>query len=70
MYAQYCRLHVHVYASNREVIRKAQRMLKRSCRYSREFRTARHAWLRSLLGYHARAAKEYREVMGGHYAGR
>ena len=53
MYGTYCRLNVHVYASNREVIKAASRKLKPEVRRSREQRDARHRFYRSMLEYHA-----------------
>jgi hypothetical protein len=57
MFGTYCRLHVHVWASDREVIRAAQRKLKRSVRYARKHREARHAFYRTMLDYHHQGQK-------------
>ena len=55
MFAFYERLNMHVYASNREVIKAASRKLKRSARYSREYREARHVFYTGILKHHAAA---------------
>jgi len=53
MYGTYCRLNVHVFASNRDVITAASRkMLKASVRRGREHRAARHAFYRQMLHCH------------------
>jgi hypothetical protein len=57
MYGTYCRLHVHVYASNIEVIRCASRKLKKSARHDRKAREARHAFYRQMLDYHQEARR-------------
>ena len=57
MFGTYQRLNVHVYASDYEVIRRALRKLKRKGRYDRKHREARHAFLRQMLAYHAKARK-------------
>ena len=61
MYGTYCRLHVHVYASNIEVIRRASRKLKKSARHDRQAREARHAFYRQMLDYHHKARELVRE---------
>lgn len=58
-YAQYLRLHVHVGASNRTVVRKAHRMLAKHVRRDPLHRSDRHAWLRGILQEHADAREEY-----------
>lgn len=61
-YAQYCRLGVHVGASDRTVIARAtRRMLKASGR-TRAKREARHAWLRMILAEHHDARDIFRRV--------
>jgi hypothetical protein len=57
MFATYQRLGVHIYASDREVIRAASRKLKRSVRFARKHRKARHAFYRQMLRYHLKARK-------------
>lgn len=51
MYAQYQRLGLHVYASNREVVKAAHKMLSPKGK-SFSQRQARHNWLRQILQYH------------------
>lgn len=60
-FAQYCRLNVHVMASDREVIRRASRMLRN--KFDRSQREARHAFYRSALETHERARGEYRAIV-------
>lgn len=50
-YAQYGRLHVHVSASARAVIRKARKMLTPAAR-GRAMRSQRQAWVRAILQEH------------------
>jgi hypothetical protein len=52
MFGTYCRLDVHVFATNREVIRAASLKLKKSVRYRHAHRDARHAFYRAMLDYH------------------
>lgn len=59
MYGTYCRLRVHVAATDREVIRAALRKLKPSARKGRAKREARHAFLREMLAYHHNARAEF-----------
>lgn len=51
----YLRLRLPVWASEREVIRAARRKLKPTCRRSRHYREARHAYLRDILNCHREA---------------
>lgn len=51
-FGTYCRLRVHVSASDREVIRKAHRKLKRKYRRAHAARADRHAFLRAVLHHH------------------
>lgn len=60
--AQYERLHVHVNAPNREVIKRAHRMLSPVGK-SRAQRDVRHGWLRAILAEHMAARELYRYVM-------
>lgn len=64
MYGTYCRLHLPVWATDREVIRAAHRKLKRSVRRAHKHREVRHSILRELLEHHTRARVEYAQVMG------
>ncbi len=52
MFGTYCRLHVHVWASSREVVKAASRKLKRRYRFARDAREARHKFYRQMLAYH------------------
>jgi hypothetical protein len=52
MLATYQRLGVHIYASNRAVIKAAQRKIARKYRTSRKVRTQRHAFYREMLRHH------------------
>jgi hypothetical protein len=61
MYGTYCRLNVHVYASNIEVIRRAYCKLNMSARHDRKARDARHAFYRQMLDYHREARNLVRE---------
>jgi hypothetical protein len=54
-FGTYCRLGVHVAASNLSVIRAARRMLREGARRAREHRAARHAFYRQMMEYHASA---------------
>ena len=62
-YAQYCRLNVPVWASDREVIKAAHLMLRKAARKSRHSRDIRHNWLRSVIHQHHDALMVYREVV-------
>ncbi len=57
MFGTYQRLGVHVWASDMQVIRAAQRKLKRSAWYDRKSRVERHRFYRLMLRYH-RAEQE------------
>ena len=59
IHAQYNRLHVHVGATSRRVIRAAFRMLSSKGR-TRAMRDARHTWLRAILKEHAEAGALFR----------
>lgn len=62
MYGAYCRLAVPVWASRQTVVRVASRkMLKKSVRYARKHREARHAFLRAMLQYHHESQQLCRE---------
>ena len=66
MYAQYCRIESRaggVSCSARQFVRAALSMIKKRSRYSREFRDARHQWLREGLDYRLMARDEYMSVM-------
>ena len=66
-YAQYCRLHVHVSASNRAVIKKAHTLLAAHVKRAVSYRQMRHAWLRSVLEQHAKARKLFTQVATGRF---
>jgi hypothetical protein len=51
----YHRLNLHIYASDRTVVRAALRKIKRKARHDRALRKLRHEWLREMLAYHAKA---------------
>lgn len=55
MFGTYERLNVHVFASNRAVIKAASQKLKPECRFSREHRRGRHVFYRNMLEYHAKS---------------
>lgn len=61
-YAQYCRLHVHVGASNREVVRKAHGLLHGEARRSAAMRKTRHEWLLGILAEHLAAREVVRFI--------
>ena len=68
MFAQYCRIESRaggVSCTKREFIRQCLGMIKKRSRYSREFRTERHSWIRSGLKMRGEALQEYRDVIGG-----
>jgi hypothetical protein len=50
MFGTYCRLNVHVWASNREVIRAARKMLNPP--WQKQPRYYRHKFYRLMLEYH------------------
>lgn len=56
MFGTYCRLRVHVSATPREVIAAAALKLTPAARQGRTHRDARHAFYRTMLEHHARAA--------------
>lgn len=66
-YAQYCRLNLHVSASNRKVVKRAHLMLRPAVRYAHKHRADRHAWLRSILQEHANARKLFGQVATGRF---
>lgn len=51
-FAQYSRLGLPIWASNRELIAAARAMLKPHCQRQAEFRAARHEFLRGALALH------------------
>ena len=59
MYGTYCRLNVHVGASNIEVIRAARRRLM-SYSLDRQHRAERHRFFRQMLAYHRADGALYR----------
>jgi hypothetical protein len=54
---QYNRLRVHVYASNRKVIRAAHGLLAQTAQRNPAMRAARHKWLRAILQEHLDARR-------------
>lgn len=52
MFGRYCRLGIHVWASDRAVIKAARDRLERVAWYSRMHREARHAYYRAMLNIH------------------
>lgn len=66
-YAQYCRLNVHVGASNRAVVKKAHTLLAKRVKRAVSYRQMRHAWLRSVLEQHAAARKLFTQVATGRF---
>lgn len=67
LYAQYCRIEVKaggVGASDRALIKAAHTKLRKAAR-GREYRDARHGWLRALLEYHREAKALYINVING-----
>ncbi len=52
MYGTYCRLNLHVLASNRALIKAASRIIRPEFRYSRESRAERHKFYRQMIEYH------------------
>jgi hypothetical protein len=56
MFGTYCRLNVHVYASNREVIKAAKGKLAKSALGPKD-REARKRFYRTMLDYHRDARK-------------
>jgi hypothetical protein len=55
MFGTYQRLRVPVWATNREVIKAANRKIKRECRRGLKYRGPRHAMYLALLEHHANA---------------
>jgi hypothetical protein len=55
LHAQYHRLGLPVYASNRTLIREARKLCLPGARTRRDMRDARHTWLRALIQIHADA---------------
>ena len=64
MYAQYCRLGLPVWASNRAVIREARKMLAPAS-LAPAYRRNRHKWLRAMLSEHEKARRLYEKVRRG-----
>lgn len=63
MFATYCRLNLHVNASDMAVIRAARKKLKRGrTRRQRQFREMRHNFYRSMLKQHHDAQKLFRDM--------
>lgn len=63
MYGTYCRLRVHVMASDVAVIKAARKRIAKPHRTGRRMRTARHAFFRKMLQVHHDAqalVKEFR----------
>lgn len=60
-YGTYCRLGVHIYASNVEVIRAARRKLKHHALHDRAYRKSRHELYRAMLKEHRAARKLARQ---------
>jgi hypothetical protein len=68
MFAQYCRIETRaggVSCTEREFIRAALSVIKKHSRYSREYRTNRHTWLRRGLKMRLQARDEYQRVVTG-----
>ena len=65
-HAQYLRLRVPVWATDREVIKAAHRMIRKGARYSREHRQARHRWLRGMILMHRDALRVYNHTVRGY----
>jgi len=68
MFGQYCRIESRaggVSCSEREFIRAALSMLQKQYRFSREYRTGRHSWLRDGLKQRLDARGTFGHVMGG-----
>lgn len=55
MFGTYQRLGVHVYASNREVIKAARSKLQKRCWHDPAYREGRKLFYRNMLEYHAQA---------------
>ena len=65
MFTQYCRIESRcggIGSTDREFIRQAHKVLKKSARRDSNLREARHAWLRSGLAHKRHAESEYRAV--------
>lgn len=65
MYGTYCRLGVHVNASDCDVIRAARLKIARNHRRGAARRADRHRFYRVMLNYHSDARRLYREVLFG-----
>jgi len=63
MFAQYCRLNVHVFQSWRDVVRAASRKINPKSRFARNVRAGRHKWYRAMLREHLNARQLYADVM-------
>lgn len=57
LHGTYCRLGVHVLASDRDVVRAAHRVMRPEVRRDHRRREARHGLIRTLLGHHHQARK-------------
>lgn len=66
-YGTYERLHVPVWATTREVLRAAQKKLRRKVRYARSARAMRHEFYRAMLAHHKRAWTLYLAVQNGEF---
>ena len=65
MYGTYCRLRVHVMASDLAVIRKARQVIARKQRKAADKRKARHEFYRIILELHHSARRQYIHVQRG-----
>jgi len=54
-FGTYERLRVHVYASNRDVIKAARGKLRKDCWHDLSYRDGRKLFYRNMLEYHAKA---------------
>lgn len=65
MFGTYCRLAVHVNASNIDVLRAARLKIAAQHRRGRARRADRHRFYRAMLAYHSDSRALYRDVMFG-----
>ena len=65
MFSTYCRLNLHVSASNIDVIRAVRRKLRPAMLKDKSKRSNRHAIYRIMLAHHIDAQNLYKSIQGG-----
>lgn len=69
MFAQYCRLNLHVSATWRDVVRATSKRFAKQHRFGRGARLVRHANMREMLRQHAKARELYKVATTGFFNG-